>query len=76
MTSGFSVESLENGIEACKKNILIFEEAIEKERNTIKEYREMMETIGEQERMAKMRDKMETNIEVVRDVDPMQNRGN
>jgi hypothetical protein len=74
--AGFSVESLDNGIESCKKNILIFEEAIEKERNTIKEYRDMMETIGEQERMAKVREKMGANVEVVRDVDLMQNRDN
>jgi hypothetical protein len=74
--TGFSVESLDNGIESCKKNILIFEEAIEKERATIKEYRGMIETIGEQERMAKMREKMAANVEVVREVDPMQNRGN
>lgn len=74
--TGFSVESLENGIESCKKNILVFEEAIEKERNTIKEYREMIETIGEQERMSKMREKMSANVEVIRDVDSIQNRVN
>jgi prefoldin subunit 5 len=74
--TGFSVESLENGIESCKKNIRVFEDAIEKERATIKEYREMMETIGEQERAAKQRDEMSKNFEVVREVDPMMNRGN
>jgi prefoldin subunit 5 len=74
--TGFSVESLENGIESCKKNIRVFEDAIEKERATIKEYREMMETIGEQERAAKQREGMSKNFEVVREVDPMMNRGN
>lgn len=44
--SGYNVESLENGILACKKNILTFEDAIDRERATIKEYREMIEISG------------------------------
>ena len=43
--TGFSVESLENGIEAAKKNIGIFEDAITKERATISEYYDMISTI-------------------------------
>lgn len=43
--TGYNVESLENGIEAAKKNIIIFEEAITKERNTISEYHGMIEDI-------------------------------
>jgi len=43
--SGFSTESLINGIEACKKNIKTFEDAIERERATIKEYRDMIEVV-------------------------------
>lgn len=50
MTIGYSVESLENGIEAAKKNILIFEDAIVKERNTISEYYNMISTIQRKER--------------------------
>ncbi len=69
--SGFSVESLERGIESCKKNIQTFEDAIDKERNTIKEYRDMMETIERKEREAKIREEMSSHIEVVRDDDPM-----
>lgn len=43
--TGFSVESLENGILAAKKNIDIFEDAITKERDTISEYYDMIATI-------------------------------
>ncbi len=69
--NNYSVESLENGILACNKNIKIFEDAIEKERNTIKEYRIMMDTVQKNERQAKMREEMTANIqvEVIRDGD-------
>lgn len=43
--NGYSVESLERGIEAAKKNIETFETAIDKERETIREYRFMIDTI-------------------------------
>ena len=49
----YSVETLEKGIEKCKENIVVFEEAIEKERNTIKEYRGMIETLIEKARKEK-----------------------
>ena len=69
--SGFSVESLENGIVACNKNIKTFEDAINKERNTIKEYRIMIDTIERKERehkkMEEIRSKMK--VEIVRDDD-------
>ena len=45
----YSIESLEGGIEKCKKNIEIFEEAIEKERDTIREYRSMIDVLEEKE---------------------------
>lgn len=48
--SGYNVDSLLNGIERCKKNIVTFEDAIEKERNTIKEYYYMIDTIERKER--------------------------
>ena len=48
----YSVESLERGIEQCKKNIKIFEEAIDKERDTIKEYRNMIDVIENKERLS------------------------
>ena len=47
--TGYSVESLENGIVATKKNIGIFEDAITKERNTITEYYGMIATIQRKE---------------------------
>jgi prefoldin subunit 5 len=70
---GYSIESLENGIESCKKNIKTFEDAIDKERNTIKDYRDMIETVQRKEREAKVREEMSSQVEVVRDVDPMLN---
>lgn len=58
----FSTESLTNGIEACKKNILTFEEAIQKERDTIKEYFVMIEAVQESERKAKAKALTEANF--------------
>lgn len=48
MTQGqdFDPAALELGIEKCYENIRIFDEAIEKERNTIKEYRVMIEQLA------------------------------
>lgn len=51
--SGFSVESLTNGIAAAKKNIKTFEDAIAKERATIEEYHGMIKTVERKEREAK-----------------------
>jgi hypothetical protein len=47
----FDPKALKEGIEKCKVNITTFEEAIEGERNTIKEYRVMIDAIEEQERV-------------------------
>ena len=47
---GYSVESLRAGIEKAKVNITTFEEAIEGERNTIKEYRLLIDEIEIAER--------------------------
>lgn len=49
----YSTESLERGIEALKKNIKTFEEAIEKERTRIKEYHEMIDALNQKKREAK-----------------------
>jgi len=57
--TGFSIETLEAGIKKCDKNILIFEEAIKKERDTQENYRQM---IKEAERMEKKRDDGENTI--------------
>lgn len=64
---GFSVESLDNGIVACKKNIKTFEDAIDRERDTIKEYRDMIEVIEKKARTAKAIEEMQSNIVIERD---------
>lgn len=58
----YSTESLTNGIEACKKNIKTFEDAIQKERDTIQEYHAMIETIQDGERKAKAKAAIESNF--------------
>ena len=62
----YSAEGLENGIETCRKNITVLEGAIERERETIKEYRVMIYDI---ERAAKEKEAAERNVhlEIVRD---------
>jgi hypothetical protein len=60
----FRKEALERGIEQCKKNIRIFEEAIEKERQTIIDYYDMIEQNQKQELLEK--EKM-SHIEIVRE---------
>lgn len=51
--NNFSVESLEGAIEKCKKNIIIFEEAIEKERDMIKTLRSQIDDIEDTEKKKK-----------------------
>jgi len=46
----FSQDALEKGIEKCKENIKVFEDAIQKEYDTIKEYRNMINTLEEKDR--------------------------
>ena len=55
----YSVEGLENGIENCKKNISTFEEAIQKERDTIDEYYRMIDVLKEKERAKKAAEALE-----------------
>jgi len=40
--TGISIESLKEGIKKCDANILIFEDAIKKERQTQEEYRQII----------------------------------
>lgn len=49
---GFSKEALEKGIQKCKDNIKIFEDAIQKEQDTIREYRRQIGVIEEKEFLA------------------------
>lgn len=53
MPDMYNIEGLENGIENCRKNIKIFEEAIDKERETIKEYYRQIEIIERKEQERK-----------------------
>lgn len=49
----YNTASLKAGIEKCKENIKIFEQAIENERNTIKDYYAKIEILEDQERKAR-----------------------
>lgn len=55
----YSVEGLENGIEQARKNIKTFEEAIQKERDTIDEYYKMIDVLKEKERAKKAAEALE-----------------
>jgi hypothetical protein len=57
----YSVASLMNGIENAKINIKTFEDAIQKERDTINEYHEMIDVIKEKKRH---QEDFESRIEV------------
>ncbi|RLI90910.1 MAG: hypothetical protein DRO89_05005 [Candidatus Altiarchaeales archaeon] len=46
----YSTAALKRGVENAKKNIVIFEEAIEKEKKNIKEYRYMIKTLNRKKR--------------------------
>ena len=51
----FSIEALERGIEGCKKNIKVFEDAIDKERDQIKEYYGMIDVLRKKEETMPLR---------------------
>jgi len=42
MDRNFNPESLRNGIDRCKQNIKIFEDAIKKEEDTMRQFREYL----------------------------------
>lgn len=58
----YNIDSLLNGIEACKRNIQTFEDAIQKERDTIKEYYGMIEAVEKSERFDKAKAAIEANF--------------
>jgi hypothetical protein len=63
---GFNSEALERGIEQCKTNIKTFEDAIQKERDTIKEYYKQIEHNQEQDRMNKIKEAyLKNNIDII-----------
>lgn len=49
---GYSVESLYNGIQSCRVNIKTFEDAIERERKTIANYKWMIDKLEEKKENA------------------------
>jgi len=49
---GYSVESLHRAIRSCEVNIVTFQDAIEKERQTMASYRWMIEKIEEKKEKA------------------------
>jgi hypothetical protein len=55
----YSIEGLENGIEQARKNIKTFEDAIQKERDTIDEYYKMIDILKEKERAKKAAEALE-----------------
>jgi hypothetical protein len=60
----YNLEALERGIEKCKENIKVFEDAIEKERDTIKEYYGMMDTLRNKENTIKeLKEKIHIEID-------------
>lgn len=63
---GYSTESLDRGIKACKNNIKTFEQAIENEYATIKQFREMKEVISRKEAEAEMKKDLQEKIVIRR----------
>ncbi len=55
--AGYSVDGLNHGIERCKVNINVLKGAIQKERNTIKEYENMIRDLVVQQERVAARDK-------------------
>lgn len=64
----YNPESLRRGIEACDKNIAVFEEAIRKEEETKRQYREFIRRIEEKKAEAEAV-KKHVVIEVADDAD-------
>jgi len=58
---GFSIDTLEAGIKKCDENIVIFEEAIKKERATQEDYRQM---IKDAERMEDKRNVVDNGVKI------------
>lgn len=48
----YSTEALEEGIKKCQENIRIFDEAIQKERDTMNEYQGMINVLHTKKRIA------------------------
>jgi len=55
----YNINSLKDGIEQAKKNIIIFEEAIRKEGETIEEYRGMISHLEQEKKLAEIKEQLE-----------------
>ena len=55
--AGYSIDGLKHGIERCHVNIGVLKQAIKKERDTIKEYENMIRDINTQRERVAARDK-------------------
>jgi uncharacterized OsmC-like protein len=64
----YTIDGLRNGIKGCRKNIKVLEVAIDKEQQTIADYRIMIDDI---ERAEEAKEHAEANfhLEIVRDDD-------
>ena len=61
----YSIEGLEHGIERCDVNIKALEDAIEKERQTKKDYRVMIDNLEKADRkMAHAKANMKVSVEI------------
>jgi hypothetical protein len=58
----YSTEALERGIEAKKKNIKVFEKAIEDERKGIEEYYGMIDVLKQKKREAEALERLGESI--------------
>ena len=60
----YNQAAIKAGIEKCKENIKVFEIAIEKERETIKEYYDIIDTLERKAREVKeVKEKIHIEIE-------------
>lgn len=64
----YSIEGLEHGIERCDVNIKLLEVAVEKERQTKKDYRIMIDNLEKAERkMEHAKANMKVSVEIVQE---------
>jgi hypothetical protein len=62
----YTLEGLRHGIERCKHNVNVLTEAIENEKKTIREYKDMIASIEEAEEK-KAEAEANVTVEVVRE---------
>ena len=60
----YDIKALELGIVKCKENIKVFENAIDKEHNTIREYRRLIQVLKEKEEQKELLHTLPDRIEI------------